>query len=551
MDHQSIILTNDMAKKSYFEIKEIWKLFENNKIMFETKYKLFGSCITVRQAKAGKMLFIELMDGSTIRTLQCVIDSSPSEENDLRHKIDWEPLFKHCSRGATVELIGTIEKSPAKGQPIEFVVYNYTYLGKIKDSEKYFMGKRGFIHRDILRQIPHQRHHTQLFLALQIIKQLGYKSLHEAFNKLNINEVQPTFITGNECEEGAHPFTITTLLDSKNIPKKENGTINWSKDFFGKQCYMTVSSQLHLEATIIGTKRDGYCMTTAFRAEPSRGPLHLAEFLMPEWELIGGGLNRNMAVAQYVLKYIFIQILDKCENELRYLEEYRKKDDKIWYNTKVANIKKLLKTKEITKKKFAEMKKEIDKIYQKRQSIPSITDRLTKYINIPFIVTTHMECVNKMLDDIKTEKVNFDEIPKHNGDFTKQHESYITDIIFEGMPTFVRYYPKKIKPFYMPVIEGNSDVEHVDCYDLLFPYIGEIVGGSQRIDNEEELCKRMKEMNINYEPLEWYIDLRRNGSLPHGGAGLGFGRLMTVISGINNIKDMQEFPRAYGMKCCG
>jgi len=453
-------------------------------------------------------------------------------------------------------LTGTVQKSPAKGQPIEFVVSDYKCLGTIKDPEKYFMGQRGFVSRGILRQVPHQRHHTQLFLALQILKQLSYKSLHESFGKLKIGEIQPTLITGNECEDGAHPFTVTTLLDEKfkDTPVLDDGSIDWSKDFFEKRCYLTVSSQLHLEATVLGTKRDGYCMTTAFRAEPSTGPLHLAEFLMPEWELIGGGLMRNMAVAQTVLKYVFTQVLEHCMEELEYLEDYRKKDDKAWYDAELAKIKdkkKLIKTKELSKKEWAQLKKDATAEYERKQGLPSIIDRLTRYRDVPFAVTTHEECVRQMLEHQEAGKVVFEEQPGYGEDFSKQHEFYITEVLFGGRPTFVRYYPKPIKAFYMPIVDEKSEtgVEHVDCYDLLFPYVGEVVGGSQRIADEGELVKRMEELGMSTQELDWYLDLRRDASLPHGGAGLGFGRMMIAMSGIHNIKDMQEFPRACRMAC--
>jgi asparaginyl-tRNA synthetase len=523
----TIQLTADMAQTPYHKIRDIWSCHESSMLALDTQYTICGSCVTLRKGGAGKILFIELLDGSTIRTLQCVATK------DIANLVD------HCTRGATVELTGKIVFSPAGGQPIELSVDGFKCLGKIKDPKTYFLGERGFISRDVLRARPHQRHHTQLFTAIQIIKQESYYAFHEAMGLLKIGEIQPTLITSNECESGAYPFTVTTVVDQL---KDDVKSIDWSKDFFGKQTYLTVSSQLHLEATVLGTKRDSYCMTTAFRAEPSKSPMHLAEFLMPEWEIIGGGLTRNMAVAQFTLKHMFSRVLRLCKPELEFLEIYRQTEDKHTYELESSL------TKDVTSKG------QLKKAYDERQKLPSVIDRITKYVDEQFVVTTHEECVRIMLKDLAEHVIEFDVVPGYSDDLTRQHEYYITSVIYKGLPTFVRYFPKQIKAFYMPVIKEDTlasklGVEHVDGYDLLFPYCGEVVGGSQRIDKEDELVSRMKELSMKVEDLDWYVDLRNDASLPHGGAGLGFGRAMIVMTGIHNIKDMQEFPRAYGLAC--
>ena len=552
-------LTLDLAKRSTDNIKTIWSLFNKKELKFGTTVTLIGSCVTVRKGKAGKMLFIELLDGSTVKTIQCICDSAPDELTDPRYLINWQSLFDHCCRGATVELIGSIESSPAPLQPIELIVKQFTCLGSIKEPEKYFLGQRGFIGRDILRHIPHQRGHTQLFVAIQIIKQQGYKTLHEAMALMDVGEIQGTLLTGNECEDGAHPFTVTTLLDkqSNNSVSLSTGTIDWSKDFFGKRVYLTVSSQLHLEASVLSSKRDSYCMTVAFRAEPSTSICHLAEFVMPEWEIIGGGLNRNMAIAQTLLKYIFTKVLENCQDELAYLESYRKQEDDVWYSGELASIKELrkdVKTKKISNEDLELKIKQVEAEHEKRQGLPSIIDRLTKYRDQEFAITTHEQCVKIMLSDIAAKKVKFDVVPAYEDDLTRQHEYYISEVIFKGLPTFIRYFPKKIKAFYMPVIKEDTEasrlgIEHVEGYDLIFPLIGEVIGGSQRISSEDELVARMTELNMDLDELAWYIKLRQDATLPHGGAGLGLGRLFMVMTGIFNIKDMQEFPRGAGLKC--
>lgn len=482
-----------------------------------------------------------------------------SQNTKKKASLDWKPLFDHGHRGATLEVTGTLIHSPAAGQPIELIVQSFKCLGPIPDPGSYFMSGKGFLSRELLRAIPHQRHHTKLFTAIQIIKQTAYWAYHEAMHDLGIGEIQPTLISGNECEEGAHPFTVTTILDGKTKPSEisvtPTGELDFSQDFFSKRAFLTVSSQLHLEATILGTKRDGYCMTTAFRAEPSRGPLHLAEFLMPEWEVIGGGLNRNMAVAQYTLKHMFGKVLHDCRAELEFLEAYRKEDDKEHIKTmdnEIKEKKKGLKEKTITKEEITKLNAAKEAEQKRREGLPSVLDRLILYVKEPFAITTHEECVRLMLADIAAGKVKFDAQPGYGEDLSRQHEYYISETLFKGRPTFVRYFPKKIKAFYMPVIKedteaSRSGIEHVEGYDLIFPFVGEVVGGSQRIHNEAELKGRMTELGMNLETLQWYIDLRRDATLPHGGAGLGFGRAMVVMTGLLNIKDMQEFPRACGL----
>ncbi len=513
------------VKRKTTSIKEIWESFRKGTLTLFNELVLQGSCLTLRKANAGKLLFIELLDGSTVKTLQCVIN--------IQEKVDL--FLQLCSRGAIVELKGHIQVSPAKGQPIELCVTDYKCIGSIKDHDKYFMGQRGFISRDILRTVPHQRYHTPLFLALQIIKQTSLRSLHQAFEKLEFGQVQSTSITTNECEKGAAPFTITTLKPPFS---------DWTKDFFKQRCFLTVSSQLHLEATVLGTKRDSYCMTTAFRAESSTGSLHLAEFLMPEWELLGD-MDRCIATTEYLLKYIFGKVLEECFAELDYLETYRKRDDKAWFDRELLQIKK----RKLSKKDTFELKKLLESKYEKR--MPSIIDRLITYRDLPFIITTHEKCVKKLLDDMKEGLIQFQDAPAFDKDLSKEHELYITDCY--QCPMFVLNYPKCVKAFYMPVVptEGHMEygIERVKCFDLLFPHIGEIAGGSQRIDKEDELLGRMNELGMSSDGMDWYIDLRRDASIPHSGAGLGFARLMMIISGIYNIKDMQEFPRAFDTTC--
>ena len=355
---------------------------------------------------------------------------------------------------------------------------------------------------------------------------------------LGIGEVQPTLITSNECESGANPFTVTTLSD----------TSDFSRDFFGCQTYLTVSSQLHLEATVCGTLSNGYCMTTAFRAEPSSGPLHLAEFLMPEWEIIDCTLKDNMMVAEKSIKYCLKQIMDRCYDELELLQQHRKEESDHEYKQALEEHKG--KKKSMKKQEWVKEKQQIDQSYQELTSRTPLIERLKRYIEMPFMVITHEKCVERMLKDA-VGGVEFSVLPTFDGDLTKEHERYITEKMFDCMPVFVIHFPKKIKAFYMPVVNEGDDIEYVDCFDLLFPFVGECTGGSQRVHDYSKLEQRIDELKLDKKSLEWYLDLRKYGSIPHGGAGIGFGRLMIVVTDIFNIKDMQEFPRSYNAQIIG
>jgi asparaginyl-tRNA synthetase len=491
-------------------VKEIWK---NHDKYINEELMIRGRIVTHRSGASNTIQFINICDGSTVKTLQCVYNGS----------------IANISKGTTLMLSGKLITSQGKGQAIELSVSSYQIYGQVNPLEYPLAGK-SIVSRDYLRTIPHLRHHTLLFTAIQCIKQTVYKAFHEGMSTLNIGEIQPTLITSNECEGGSFPFSVL-VADGKGN----------KKDFFDKPTFLTVSSQLHLEATVCGTLKDSYCMTTAFRAEPSKGPLHLAEFCMPEWESIGD-IDKNMEITEKVLKHCFKCVLEDCNEELLFLEKYRLDDIK---NNHLEQVK-------IHKDKKSKMKKkdwllEKDKIEATINTDATIFDRLNKYVEKPFTKVSHADCIKQLLES----NVEFTEVPTYDGDLTKEHEKYITEVLYDN-PVFVQQYPKNIKAFYMPEIKNESDEnKRVDCFDLLFPYVGEVVGGSQRIDDYNTLKSRMEEKNIELEPLNWYLDLRKYGSVPHGGAGLGMGRLMIVITAIFNIKDMQEFPRGYGMTCHG
>jgi asparaginyl-tRNA synthetase len=444
--------------------------------------------------KNKKIAFIRLSDGSTIQTLQIIIDTSTKPTY-------FDELIQKGKTGMSLQVIGLIVESPAKGQPIEMQAHEFKIYGDVMSAASCPISKNDPT-LEYLRDIPHLRVRNDTFLCINKIKSTLKLAAEDYFKSIKFVEVQVPLITDNECESGANPFTVTTIPGSKDF----------TKDFFKKPTYLTVSGQLHLEAVVLGGVSKAYCMTTAFRAEPSMSPLHMAEFWMLELEFCFGDLDKNMAVNEGCIKYAFSQILTSCIKELEYLQQKNKSD---------------------------------------------IISRLTRYVENPFIITTHQECIELMLQDIEDKKVTIDvnkkdgdiyvfkDVPTLDGDLTKDHEKYITQILFKDMPVFVRYYPAKIKAFYMPKINKGADIERVDNFDLLFPGIGEVVGGSMRESDYDELGNRMDEMGIPKESLQFYLDLRKYGTVPHGGSGIGFDRLMLVATGMNNIRDMIPFPRAY------
>jgi len=282
-----------------------------------------------------------------------------------------------------------------------------------------------------------------------------------------------------------YKLQVTSLLaEDIRLP------IDYKQDFFGKKTFLTVSGQLHLEPLVCGGLGKAWCMTTAFRGEKSTGPHHLAEFWMAELEACFDSLEENMDTNERCIKYCIGKVLEKCSKELELIE--------IKYKV-------------------------------------SLREKLEKYHKEPFIITTHKECVKAMLDAEEKGLVSFKVKPCYDDDLSKEHEKYITEVLYDR-PVFVRYYPAKVKAFYMPKINRGDEVEYVDCFDLLFPGIGEVVGGSQRESDYHTLIKRMDECKIDPKKLEHYCEIR-----------IGFDRLMLLFCGdiSSNIRDMVPYPRSY------
>jgi asparaginyl-tRNA synthetase len=485
------------------------------------------------------LCFIDLVDGTTVKHLQCVC--SKESHPDL----DMEQLQQSLHKGTIIQVRGYIIKSKAKGQPIEFDVHDYRIVGEIQDPGTYPFAMKGYPKLVHSRQYQHLRTKELLFMAIELIKQSMYYAFHESMRMQGLGETAPVLLTEGECEGGAFPFRAT-ILEEKDIV---DGKFDYSKDFFKKPVYLTVSSQLHLEATVLSMLQSAYCMTTACRAEPSTGRFHAATFCMPECEVITSSMEEVMQVAESALKYCMQKVFVDHMDELEYLEKYRMKAIDYWYQEQQQQLKSY--KGKISKKEFVLKKKQLQEEQQKRKASMSLMERLQKYTSEPFGIISHETAVSFMLDAIAEGKVTFTDTPAYDDDFSKEHEHWITDVLFEGMPVFVIYYPKAIKSFYMPVIETDGDVERVECFDLLFPEIGEVVGGSMRIHEYEPLIQRIEEKGMDCEQLEWYIDTRKYCVTPHGGFGIGFERFGMAITGMQNIRDLLGFVRAFGTQLVG
>ncbi len=475
------------------QIVEIFKSHEN---LIGTELEVSGWVKTCRDQK--EMIFIHLSDGTTQKTLQVIINS-----NELQDKC------QGITTGTSLSIKGTLVKSPAKGQLFELIA-NDVIVGQICPHSFPFQ-KIGLTY-DFMRNYPHLRHRSNAMRAVFVVKSLIMKSMHEYFSNKNFCYVDLPILTTNACEGGCQPLQVTALIDSgdtSDIPViskddiHNNGVItsiktteiDFKKDFFGNKVYLTVSNQLHLECFAHGLGYV-YTITPATRGEPSQSTKHLAYFNMLEAEFCFGNLSDNIDMAENCIKYCVQQVMTKCPDELAVLS--------------MASDKKLI-------------------------------NKLEKISSEPFIRITHFDAIKLLKDNHQVEK--FTDIPDYAGDLSGEHERFL--VRYFGKPVIVMKYPKNVKAFYMPVcsvIEIDGDmIEYVDCFDLLMD-IGEVVGGSQRISDETELIKRMNELSIDPKHLDWYISLRRFGTIAHGGFGIGIERLVAVIAGMTNVKDCISFP---------
>jgi len=480
------------------------------------EHTFIGRIQWYRKLKKGQLLFIDFVDGTTILDLKCVCDKSvlairKDRVNSQRDTCQFDELFEKACTGVGLKLVGKIVIPSVKTtQPFELSVTGYRIFGPVQDPSSYVVAGKSQVSSDLLRtKFAHLRERTQTGTAITVIEKMMYHSYDTALYHMGIGKISHVSLTRNDCEGGAEQFLVTRLLTPGMRPSDlavdKDGLIDFKQDYFGFPVYHTCSGQL--EGEYVATATDGiHICTDAGRADPSTGPRHLAKFDMDEPEVVCESLEEVIEIAQTCIRAVIDFTLRCATPELKFLST----------------------------------------AHGKEFESTDLVERLIRYSKGGWPIISHEEAVRRMLED---EDVTFDELPGYHDDFTKQHERYITEKIFGGLPVFVKWYPKKIKSFYMPIVTddpGKHGVEHVDCFDLLFPIVGEVVGGSMREGDYDKLRKEMKIRGMSEEPLKQYLDIRKDGSLPHGGFGIGMARLMMVLTGILKVQDMVHMPRSKG-----
>ena len=446
---------------------------------------------TKRQSK--NVAFLALNDGSVIHNLQAVVDLN--EETEV--------LLNRIHTGAAVKLTGELVKSQGKGQSNELLVKELIVLGEAHPDLYPLQPKRHSL--EFLRENAHLRFRTNLFGAITRVRHAMIFAVHSFFNEKGFYNIHTPIITASDAEGAGEMFQVTTV-DIKNPPKTEDGNIDYSKDFFGKATNLTVSGQLEAELAAMAMSKV-YTFGPTFRAENSNTSRHLAEFWMIEPEVAFADINDDMDLAEGLLKYCVQYALDNCSDDLDFLSE------------RLTNEEKSL--------------PEVQRSQELREKLKLVIDN-------DFERVTYTDAINILRNSKPNKKKKFKYIIEEWGaDLQSEHERYLVEKHFKK-PVILIDYPKEIKSFYMKLNEDNKTVR---AMDILFPGIGEIVGGSQREENYEKLVARMEEMNIPKEEMSWYLDTRRFGSAPHAGFGLGFERLLLFVTGMGNVRDVIAFPR--------
>ena len=443
----------------------------------------------VRAFRAKK--FIELNDGSTIKNVQCVISDSSIDEE----------ILKKISIGSSLKIKGDLIKSIGKGQNFEIQILSIELLGE-SDPDKYPIQpkKHSF---EFLREQAHLRIRTSTFSSVMRIRSKLAFGIHDFFNKKDFNYINTPIITSNDAEGAGEMFKVTTLNEDQ-IEKKET---DYSKDFFGKRTSLTVSGQLEAETYALGLG-NVYTFGPTFRAENSNTSRHASEFWMIEPEMAFYDLNDNMDLAESFLKNILQYILDNCSEDLNFLDE------------------------RLTKEESQKPKIE--------RSDLTLIEKIKFTIDNKFVRISYTEAFEILRNSNYNKKKKFKYLLNEWGcDFQSEHERFLVEKHFKS-PVIIYDYPTKIKAFYMRL---NDDEKTVRAMDVLFPGIGEIIGGSQREERLDVLKKRMNEMDIDEKELWWYLDLRRYGTVPHSGFGLGFERIVMFCTGMQNIRDVIPYPR--------
>ncbi|SEF79306.1 asparaginyl-tRNA synthetase [Caloramator fervidus] len=452
------------------EVKQLYR--ETNKYLNQN-IRVSGWVRTIRSSKSFG--FIELNDGTFLKNLQVVFD----EKLDNFKEIEKLPI----SSSITVE--GKLIETPTAKQPFEvhadkIIIEGYSH------SDYPLQKKRHTF--EYLRTIAHLRPRSNTFSAVFRVRSVAAYAIHKFFQERGFVYVHTPIITGSDCEGAGQMFRVTTL-DLNNLPRKEDGTVDFSQDFFGRETNLTVSGQLEAEVYALAFKKV-YTFGPTFRAENSNTPRHASEFWMIEPEIAFADLNDYMDLAEEMIKYIITYVMENCPEEMEF------------FNNFIDN---------------------------------TLLDRLNNVVNSKFERITYTEAIELL----KKSGENFQFPVEWGCDLQTEHERYITEKIFKK-PVFVTNYPKDIKAFYMRL---NDDGKTVAAADLLVPGVGEIIGGSQREERYDVLLNRIRELGMKEEDYWWYLELRKYGGTKHSGFGLGFERMIMYLTGMSNIRDVIPFPR--------
>ncbi|CAM3253383.1 asparagine--tRNA ligase [Aequorivita lipolytica] len=444
--------------------------------------------------------FIALNDGSTINTLQCVVDFENFDEE----------VLKKVTVGAAIEVSGLLVESQGQGQTVEIQVSKLTVLGEANPEDvklTILSPKRHSL--ETLREQAHLRIRTNTFGAVMRTRSKLAFAVHEYFQKNGFNYMHSPIITGSDAEGAGEMFRVSAL-DAKNPPLDESGNINYKEDFFEKETNLTVSGQLEAETYAMALGKV-YTFGPTFRAENSNTSRHLAEFWMIEPEVAFNDLDANMDLAEDFIKYVINYALENCADDLEFLENRLLEEEK--------------------------------SKPQDERSEMKLREKLSFILENNFKRVSYTEAIDILKRSKPNQKKKFKYLIEEWGaDLQSEHERFLVEKHFK-CPVILFDYPANIKSFYMRL---NDDGKTVRAMDVLFPGIGEIVGGSQREERYDVLLEKMKAMNIDAKELYWYLDLRKFGTAVHSGFGLGFERLVQFTTGMGNIRDVIPYPRTPG-----
>jgi len=435
---------------------------------------------TRRDSKAG-ISFININDGSCFNSIQVVAPSELPNYNDEVLKL---------TAGCAVKCGGVLVESKGRGQTVEIQATAVEVVGWIADPDSYPIQPKKHTF-EFLREVAHLRPRTNTFGAVTRVRHSAAQAIHRYFHEHGYYWINTPIITAADAEGAGDMFRVSTL-DLMNLPRGEDGAIDFTRDFFGRETFLTVSGQLNVEGYCLALSKV-YTFGPTFRAENSNTSRHLAEFWMVEPEIAFADLDALASLAEDILKFVFAAVLDECADDMAF---------------------------------FAQ------------QIEPEAVSRLERIISTPFIKIDYSEAI----EILKASGVRFEFNPEWGLDLQTEHERYLTEKHFRA-PVVVKNYPTEIKAFYMRL---SDDGRTVAAMDVLAPGIGEIIGGSQREERLSVLERRMEELGLDKNTYDWYLDLRRYGTVPHAGFGLGFERLVSYITGLSNIRDVIPYPRVPG-----